>query len=134
MPYLPIGNYLAQQLCELGSVLSLFISCLLIIHAYLGIALSEGNPCHCKIHTYLGAFSVEIIAEILDNIFADALCNAYNMLGSPGLFPALSGKLLSGCVADRALSRGLISFVNITAYSFRLFGMRLCHGSEDGQY
>ena len=111
-----IGNHFAQQLSELRGMLSLFISSLLPVQADLRIALSVSNSCHCKIHTNFRALAGEIGSQIFHDIFACALSNSYNVLGSPFHRSGLSSELLSGSAADRALLRCSISFINITTY------------------
>ena len=119
-----IGNNLAQKLCKLGSMLSLFVSSLLIVQADLRISLSVSNSCHCQIHTNLRALAFEVCSQISDDVLADTLCNTYYMLSSPGhLAFLLLCKFLSGSAANRALLRSCIAFINITTNST----YKLCH-------
>ena len=48
---LGIPNTLSKELCKLSSVLSLFVSSLLPVETYLGIAFSVSDSCHAEIHT-----------------------------------------------------------------------------------
>ena len=109
--------YLAQKLCELSSVLSLFVSCLLIVHTYLRIAFSVSNSCHCKIHTYLRALAVEVLSKTCNNFLIKTLCNAYLVLVSPCdscFFYFI--ELFCWCVADRTLLWSSLALINVTAY------------------
>ena len=97
-----VRYHFAEKFCKLCSVLSLFVSGLLIVHSDLRVSLAVCNTCHCKIHTNLRALALEVCSQIRKNIFADALCNADYMLGSPYLFALLKLELLGRCLTDRA--------------------------------
>ena len=111
-----VGYDLAQQLCELCSVLSFLECSLLPVQADLRIALAVCNAGHCQIHTNLRALALEVSTQVSHDVLRSALCNAYNVLGSPGLFASLLLELLSRCVADRALCRSCFAFIYITTY------------------
>ena len=111
-----VGYDFAQQLCELRSVLSLFVSSLLPVQADLRIALAVCNARHRQVHANLGALALEVCAQILHNVFRSALRYADNMLSRPGLLAGLLLELLSRSMADRALSRSRFAFINITTY------------------
>ena len=96
-------------------MLSLFVGCLLPVKSDLGIALSVSNASHCKIHTYLAAFAVEVLAETFDNSLVYALGYAYNVLSGPGLFACLLLELVGLSLADGASVGGRVAFVNVTA-------------------
>ena len=63
-------------------MLSLFVSSLLPVQADLRIALSVGDSGHGKVHAHLRALALEVGAQVLHDILADALGNAYHMLCS----------------------------------------------------
>ena len=111
-----MGFDLAKKLSEFSGMLSFLISCLLPVEADLRISLSVSYSCHCKVHSYFRAFSCEVCTKICKNIFADTLCNAYNVLSSPVHFAGLSDEFGSGSMADRTFFRSLFTFINITTY------------------
>ncbi len=55
-----VCDNLTEELCELSSVLSLFVSCLLPVKTDLRITFSVGNSCHSEVHTNLRALTVEV--------------------------------------------------------------------------
>ena len=126
-----VGQDLAQQLSELGSVLGLLQSGLLPVQADLGIALTVSHTAHGQVHTNLGALALEVLAQALDDLLGSTLSNADNVLGSPGTIAALQHELLLGSLADGAEVRGGIPFVNITANRadplFHLFFLLIHH-------
>ena len=104
-------------------MLGLLQAGLLPVHGDLGIAFAGSNATHGQIHTHLGALTLEVGAQTVDDLLADILRHigaehlayAHHMLGSPGLLLGLQGELITADVADRALGRGILAFVNITA-------------------
>ena len=111
-----VGYNLAEQLCELSSVLCFLECSLLPVQADFRIALAVGNASHCQIHTNLRALALKVSTQVSHDVLRSALCNAYNVLSSPGLFASLLLELLSRCVADRALCRSCFAFIYITTY------------------
>ena len=118
-----ICHHFTKKLCKFCSVLCLFISSFFIIHSDLRISLTVGNSCHSQIHTNFRALSLEICAKICKNVFTHAFCNTNYMFGSPGHFTLLLYELLCRCMADRALCRCSLTFINITTYGT----YKLCH-------
>ena len=111
------GDNLAQQLGELGSVLSLFPGGLLPVQADLGIALAVSGTGHSQIHTDLSALAGEVLPQALLDLLGGVLGHADDMLSSPAhLAAGLLNELGAGALAqgaDKAL--GHIAFVNIAA-------------------
>jgi hypothetical protein len=112
-------NDLTEELSETCSVVSLFISCLLIVETYLSIALTESGAGHGKIHAYLRALTLEVGAEISLDVLRDITGNSDNMLGSPVVIYDLLFELRSGSSAYRTfeVSRKRLALIDITAYS-----------------
>ena len=104
-------------------MLSLLQAGLLPVQANLGIALAMGHTGHGQVHTHLAALALEVGAQTGDDLLADLggnvlakdLAHAYHVLGSPGLLLGLQGELLTADVAHRALGRGILAFMNVTA-------------------
>jgi len=109
-----VGQHLAQQLGELGGVLSLLQSGLLPIQADLGIALTVGHTAHSQVHTDLRALTLEVLAQALEDLLGSALGHAHHVLGGPGLVAALEHKLLLGGLADGAEVGSGISLMDVT--------------------
>ncbi|CDD84571.1 unknown [Collinsella sp. CAG:289] len=66
-------------------MLCLLMGSLLVVEANLRIALAVGNTCHSKVHTNLGALTLEVCTQVGDDVLGHALLgNAHNVLGSPG--------------------------------------------------
>ena len=110
-----VGHDFAQQLCELRCVLGLFVSGLLPVQADLRITLAVRDTSHRQIHADLGALALEVLAETLNDLFRRALRNADDVLGSPGTLAAHLVKLAARHLAQRALFRGALTFMHITA-------------------
>ena len=70
---LGIPDYVTEQLCELGSMLSLLPGIALEGISYLGITLAIGLTAHGQIHTYLGALARKVGIEILDHFLVNAI-------------------------------------------------------------
>jgi hypothetical protein len=100
-----VGDNLAQKLGELGGVFGLLVSGLLIVKTDLGIALAEGDAAHGKIHADLGALTVEVGAQVLDDVLGNLikLANANDVLGSPSHIAGLLGELSARAAALGAL-------------------------------
>ena len=80
-----VGHDLAQELGELGGVLGLLMSCLLVIKTNLGITLAMGDTGHGQVHTDLGALALKVGTQVVDDVLGHALLgNAHDVLGSPG--------------------------------------------------
>ena len=97
------GYNFAKELSELGSVLCLFMSSLLIVQTDLRISLAECYTSHCQIHSNLGALTLEVSLQAFLDIFRNVSGNAYYMLGSP-------------CA--------LSSLIDLYKFGFRLFAGR----------
>ena len=82
-----------------------------------------GHTGHSQVHTHLAALALEVgaqtgndlLADLGGNVLAKDLTHAYHVLGSPGLLLGLQGELLTADVAHRALGRGILAFMNVTA-------------------
>ena len=118
---------LAQQLSELGSVLSLFPGSLLPVQTHLGVALTMGNPGHAQVHTHFGALAVEVGHQLLEDELLVLLGDVGVVLHGLGVYAVLVlGSQLVGLHdlelgavyltygALEALGDGL-AFINITA-------------------
>ena len=79
------------------------------------IALTVRNTCHCEIHTDFRAFTLEIAAQIIDDVFRYALRNADDVLRRPNHFFLYFVKLRCGLLADRAELRRGCTLMNVTA-------------------
>lgn len=95
-----------------------------------------GHAGHGQIHAHLGALALEVGAQTVDDlltdflghIVAEDLAYAHHMLGSPGLLLGLEQELLAADVAHRALGRGNIAFMHITANrTYPLLHDRILH-------
>ena len=105
-----------KKFSEFCSMLCFFVSSFFPVKSDFRISFSVSNSCHCKVHSYFRALSCEVCTKICKNIFADTLCNTYNVLSSPYFVSFLLFELRSWCVTDWTFSRCSISFVNITTY------------------
>ena len=117
---------LAQQLSELGSVLSLFPGSLFPVQADLGVALAVGNAGHAQVHADLGALALEVGHQLLEDVLLVGIGDVGVVLDGLGVDAVLvlSGQLAlfhdlelgTGDLAQGALeiSGHLIGFVNIT--------------------
>ena len=118
---------LTQQLCELGSVLSFFVSSLFPVQADFGIALAVGDAGHAQVHTHFCTLAVEVGHQLLEDellvffrnvgVVLDGLSvNAVLVLsGQLAFFHHLelgAGNLTNG--ADKTLGHNFC-FMNITA-------------------
>jgi hypothetical protein len=74
-----------------------------------------GDTSHRQIHAHLGAFTIEVGAQIRHDILGRAPSNALNVLGSPGSLAGLLAELGTRRAALRALFRCGIALVDITA-------------------
>ena len=114
-------------------MLCLLVSCLLPVKADLGIAFTVSDASHCQVHADLGALALEVCAQAADDLLADAfgnvcaeaLADADYMLSCPGLLLGLLDELAAGDIADGALLRGSVAFVNVTTYGAYPF----CHNN-----
>ena len=114
----------AEKLCELCSMLSLFIGGLLPVQADLRIALAVGDAGHAEGHADLRALAAEVGLELVEDellvLFGNAVelrADAEFMLGRELQIALDDLELLAGNTADRALEAfgQLIAFINITA-------------------
>ena len=85
------GDDFAQQLCELGSVLSLFVGSLLPVQADFGIAFPVSDASHAQVHTDLGAFALEVGHQLLEDVLLV-------FLGDVGI--ALNGLCVNAVLMD----------------------------------
>ena len=117
------GHDLAEELGELRGVLGLFQTGLFPVHADLRIALAVRNARHGQIHADLAALALKVGAQTGDDLFlhlggnirAEHLADADDVLRRPGLLLRLQRELAAGDMAHRALRRGRIAFMNVTA-------------------
>jgi hypothetical protein len=116
----------AKELCELCSMLSLFIGGLLPIQADLGIALAVRNARHAEVHADFAALAVEVghqlVKDILLVLFGDVrvvlhglAVNAELVLGSELELTLDLFEHIALGVAHGALRRSLGAFIDITA-------------------
>ncbi len=109
-----VCEYLTKELCELGSMLCLFMRSLLIIQSDLRISLTESDSGHSQVHADFGALAVEVSLQILDDLRIYALCDADNVLVSPSC--TFLNLVEFGCRSSalRTFLRWFWSFVNVT--------------------
>ena len=115
---LSIPNALAQQFCETRSMVSLLKSITLESLGNLRIALAIGLTSHCEVHTDFATLAIEVVAQVLNHLFADTLGLTITNLMNGGVghisiflqFRELRGRSLT----DGALLGSRIAFVNIT--------------------
>ena len=109
-----IGNNFSEEFCELGSMLSLFMSSLFIVQADFRISLAESDSGHCQIHTDLRALASEVCLQVLDDFRIYTLSDADNVLICPSGVLIHLVELRSRCAALRTFFRSLWSFIDIT--------------------
>ena len=99
-----VGDDLAQQLGETGSMICLLVGIALVSLGDLGVALTLGHAGHCQVHTDLAALALEVGAQTIDDLLRNALslADAHNVLGDVGV-AGLLDECGSGSLADRAL-------------------------------
>ena len=110
-----VGDDLAQQLGELGGVLGLFERVALEGLGDLGIALALGDAGHRQVHADLAALAVEVLAQTVQNALVNVLGDADHVLAGPDQLGSLNRELRAGALAERALRRGLVAFVDVAA-------------------
>ena len=125
-----IGDNLAEQLSELRSMLCLFVSSLLVVKTNLGITLTECYSCHSQIHTYFRALTGEVCSEVVDDILAYTLSNAYNVLCSPCALIFLLRELRSGSMTYGTALGSFIALMYVAANITNI----LCHNSSSSFY
>ena len=104
-------------------MLRLFPGGLLPVQADLRVALAVRNARHREIHADLRALALEVRAQVREDVLADALCNADDMLSRPAHFLVLLLELRSRRLADRAELGSRVALINVTTY--RTY--KLCH-------
>ena len=92
-------------------MVSLFVSVTLVRFGDFGIALAFCNPCHCKVHTHLGAFTGEVSAKPFHYFFVVNLSFAYNVFASKLAFVGYGNEFL--CAANGA--NGYVIFYDFAA-------------------
>ena len=99
-----VGDDLAQQLGETGSMICLLVGIALVSLGDLGVALTLSHASHCQVHTDLAALALEVGAQTIDDLLRNALslADAHNVLGDVGV-AGLLDECGSGSLADRAL-------------------------------
>ena len=116
----------AEELCELRSVLRLFIGGLLPVQADFGIALAVGNAGHAEIHTDLAALAGKVGLELIENVLLILVADVLVVLDGLGIDAVLvlggqrhlAGDLLELVrrgMADRAFGGRLLALIDITA-------------------
>src|SRR5699024_8176774 len=109
-----IGQNLAQQLGELGSMLGLLEGVALPGLGDLGVTLAVSPAAHGQVHTSLGALAVEVLAQALDDLGRSVLSDADHMLGGVAAALYISLELVSGSLALGAGGGSGLAFVHIT--------------------
>ena len=112
-----VRHHFAQHLGELRGMFRFLKGSLLPVQANFRVALAVRHARHRQIHADLGAFALEVLAQALNDFLRRALRNAHDVLRRPCHFGFLLDELARRRLANRALLRRLLAFVNITAHA-----------------
>lgn len=113
---LGIPYNLSEEFCELGSVFSLLEGVAPERGGYSRVSLAVSLAAHCKVHSYLGTFSVEIVAEALHDLsILDYSVLEVVLTGKSFCVFLYFNELFFLCAALWTELRRVLSFINVTA-------------------
>ena len=117
---LRIPYAVAQQLSKLRSVLSLFPSIALEGVSYFRITFAVSLTAHGQVHTNFGAFTHEVVVQVLDHLVVATFSYADDMFVSKGQRTAGSLFNYLNELAGRSLTQGAllgssIAFIDVAA-------------------
>ena len=127
---LGVPNTFAEEFGKFGGVFSFLESVALESLGDFGIALAVGLTGHGEIHSHFAALAVEMGGKVSNHLVVGAFGHANFMFGNESecsLFVEFFERAL-GSLADGALFRCFVAFVNVAAHGADkfLFHVKLC--------